>query len=66
MSPEQCRGARDITYKSDLYSLGVMLYELLTGRKPFTADTAIEMFLKHANAPFAPPSVRHPSEESRR
>jgi serine/threonine-protein kinase len=56
MSPEQCRGARDITYKSDLYSLGVLLYELLTGRKPFTADTAMEMFLKHANAPFAPPS----------
>ena len=56
MSPEQCRGARDITFKSDLYSLGVMLYELLTGRKPFTADTAMEMFLKHANAPFAPPS----------
>jgi serine/threonine-protein kinase len=56
MSPEQCRGARDITYKSDLYSLGVMLYELMTGRKPFTADTAMEMFMKHANAPFAPPS----------
>ena len=56
MSPEQCRGSREITNKSDLYSLGVMLYELLTGRKPFTAETAMEMFLKHANAPFAPPS----------
>ncbi len=56
MSPEQCRGARDITAKSDLYSLGVMLYELLTGRKPFTAETAMEMFLQHANGTFPPPS----------
>ena len=56
MSPEQCRGSRNITFKSDLYSLGVMLYELLTGRKPFTADTAMDMFLKHSKEPFAPPS----------
>ena len=58
MSPEQCRGSREITPKSDLYSLGVMFFELITGRKPFVAETAMEMFLKHANEP-PPRSSRH-------
>src|SRR5205823_9638020 len=49
MSPEQCRGTRDITLKTDLYSMGIMFYELLTGRKPFTGETAMEVFLQHAN-----------------
>jgi serine/threonine-protein kinase len=49
MSPEQCKGTRDLTHKSDLYSLGVMFYELITGKKPFKAETIMEMFLKHAN-----------------
>ncbi|MBI3824129.1 MAG: serine/threonine protein kinase [Planctomycetes bacterium] len=49
MSPEQCRGVRDITHKTDLYSMGIMFYELLTGRKPFVGETAMEVFLQHAN-----------------
>lgn len=49
MSPEQCRGERNLTNKSDLYSLGIVFFELLTGRKPFTAETTVEMFLKHCN-----------------
>src|SRR5262245_39223980 len=56
MSPEQCKGARELTAKSDLYSLGVMFYELLTGRKPFNADTVMDMFLMHTSAPFERPS----------
>ena len=49
MSPEQCKGDRNLTNKSDLYSLGIVFYELLTGRKPFTAETPVDMFLKHVN-----------------
>ncbi len=50
MSPEQCRGDRDLTFKSDLYSLGVVFYELLTGSKPFQAENAMDMFLCHVSA----------------
>ncbi|MCI0704311.1 MAG: protein kinase [Planctomycetia bacterium] len=49
MSPEQCKGDRNLSNKSDLYSLGICFFELLSGRKPFTADTTVEMFLKHVN-----------------
>jgi eukaryotic-like serine/threonine-protein kinase len=52
MSPEQCRG-ENITAKSDLYSLGCVFFELLTGRKPFIAESPVDMFMKHVNE--APP-----------
>src|SRR5262249_16546824 len=57
MSPEQCKGEKNITGKSDLYSLGVVFFELLTGRKPFAADSAVDMFMMHVNEP--PPRVRN-------
>jgi serine/threonine-protein kinase len=56
MSPEQCKGERNLTHRSDLYSLGIVLYELLTGEKPFEADNAMDMFLQHVNGKFERPS----------
>jgi serine/threonine-protein kinase len=58
MSPEQCQGSRNLTHKSDLYSLGVVFYELLTGRKPFEAENAMDMFLQHVKGKFERPSRR--------
>ena len=49
MSPEQCRGVRELGARSDLYSLGICFYELITGKKPFYAETTMDMFLKHVN-----------------
>ncbi len=58
MSPEQCRGESNLTHKSDLYSLGVMFYELLTGKKPFVADSVMDMFVQHTTGTFERPSRR--------
>jgi predicted Ser/Thr protein kinase len=49
MSPEQCKGEKSLTGKSDLYSLGVVFFELLTGQKPFVAESSVDMFLMHVN-----------------
>jgi serine/threonine-protein kinase len=58
LSPEQARGA-PVTAASDLYSAGVVLYEMLTGKVPFTGDSAIEIAMKHVNElPKAPSSLR--------
>jgi serine/threonine-protein kinase len=56
MSPEQCRGSVDVTPKSDLYSMGVVFFEMLTGRKPFLAETVMEMFMQHTQGKFPRPS----------
>jgi len=50
MSPEQGHG-NGVDHRSDIYSLGVIFHEMLTGQKPFRADTAMGIIYKHAQAP---------------
>jgi beta-lactam-binding protein with PASTA domain/tRNA A-37 threonylcarbamoyl transferase component Bud32 len=59
LSPEQARGA-PVTASSDLYSVGIVLYEVLTGKVPFTGDSAIEIAMKHLNELPKPPSKIRP------
>ena len=69
MSPEQAQGLRDIDRRTDVYSLGVMLFEILAGRPPFTGNTAIEVMMKTVKDPVPTPSsvlgaVDHPGIDS--
>jgi eukaryotic-like serine/threonine-protein kinase len=59
LSPEQARGA-PVAAASDLYSLGIVLYEMLTGQVPFSGDSAIEIAMKHLNEAPKPPSTHRP------
>jgi serine/threonine protein kinase len=60
MSPEQISGAL-LTLHNDMYAMSVVLYELLTGRRPFTASSLSELFQKIAQEDPVPPSVLRPS-----
>jgi formylglycine-generating enzyme required for sulfatase activity/outer membrane protein assembly factor BamD (BamD/ComL family) len=59
MSPEQGQGL-EIDERTDIYSLGIVLYEMVTGRKPFEADTPIAVLLKHVGAPLPLPRQVNP------
>ena len=60
MSPEQVE-AKEIDQRSDIYSLGIILYEMLTGRVPFEGDTALSVAMKHKGEIPISPKQRNPA-----
>lgn len=58
-SPEQAQGL-EVSAASDIYSVGVVLYEMLTGTVPFTGDTAVAIAMQHVNIPPRPPHILNP------
>ena len=65
MSPEQIRG-EDLDARSDLYSLGAVMYRMLTGEHPFTGTTPVAVLTQHLTEELDPPSQRGPIWASRR
>ena len=60
MSPEQCRGLADVDHRADIYSLGCVLYHLLTGRPPFEGEGTGDIISAHIRERVLPPSSRTP------
>lgn len=59
MSPEQCEG-EDVDHRTDIYALGVLLYEMVTGHVPHDADTMMGILTKHMYEEPIPPKIRVP------
>jgi serine/threonine protein kinase/outer membrane biosynthesis protein TonB len=62
LSPEQASGV-PVDHRSDLYTMGIILYEIVTGRVPFQADTAVGFLLKHVSETPIPPRQFEPSAD---
>lgn len=56
MAPEQAT-ARMVDHRADIYAFGIVLYEMLIGRKPYTADTPLAILIKHAHDPLPSPKM---------
>jgi len=61
MSPEQAKGVKELDAGADLYSLGVVLYELIVGRVPYSADTPFAVIHDHIYTPLPPPRAANPN-----
>jgi eukaryotic-like serine/threonine-protein kinase len=61
MSPEQCEGKAGVDYRADIYSLGVILFEMMTGRVPFGGEGYGEIIVKHLTVPAPLPSSFNPA-----
>ena len=60
MSPEQCLGSASLDHRSDVYALGIMLYEMVTGVTPFDGEPLAKVLLSHVSEPPAPPRQHRP------
>lgn len=60
LSPEQARGDRQIDHRADLYSFGVMFYQMLAGQLPFSADSEVGWIFQHVNEPPVPLATSSP------
>jgi tetratricopeptide (TPR) repeat protein/serine/threonine protein kinase len=60
MSPEQCKGEKELSPASDLYSLGVVLYEMVTGHTPYRAETPLAVIQMHLMDTLPPPKKSRP------
>lgn len=63
MAPEQTLGSRDIDGRTDIYAMGVMLYEILTHRLPFTAGTLVDLYHKIVDEDPIPPTKVNPKAD---
>ena len=61
ISPEQASGTRELDARTDIYSLGIVLYELVVGRVPYTGDTPHAIIYNHIYTPLPPPSEVNPT-----